>query len=816
MWMMYQVYGIQYPDILDLASVSSDKQTSVPVSIYSANVIGLLLMSSSPSSSSSYADLLSSAREARSLGQLKQIHAQALLRSFHGRPNQWLSFLLAQCHRLRSPRAYARRLFASISRPDSRSFTSILRFHSLLGDRDEVRALISQMLDLGLPADAFVIPILIKNSAPTAIDPIHGYVVKLGHFADQYIRNAILDGYAKRGDISLARDLFDESPCKTPADWNAILSGYWACGKEDEALRVFEAMPARNAISFTAMVTGYCRIGQIDKAKNLFDEMPERTVVSWNAMISGYVQNRQPELALRLFEEMIAAGADPDETTFVTVFSACSSRGDRSIAENLVAMLERRGLNRSPFVKTALIDMLAKCGNLHTAREIFDAMGAARNSVSWNAMISAYCREGDLAMARQLFDEMPRRNTISWNSMISGYVQNGQWGGALKLFKAMEEEEEEAKPDEITMVSVLSACGHLGARETGQQAIKTISRVHIKLTISGHNAMVFMHSRCGNLAEARRVFEEMPERDVISYNSLLLGLAAHGSAVEAAALLQRMKENNIEPDKVTFLGVLSACSHGGATEIGKQVFRAIESPAIDHLAAMVDLLGRAGELDEAVKLVEESSMVPHAGVYGALLNAGRVHRRVDVAEKAAEKLFAIEEENPGNYVLLANVYAAGRRWREAEMVQEKMRRKKVKKTMGCSWVEVGGEIHCFAAGDRRHDRTREIYQLLEEYGEKMRGLGYVGDGGWSLRDVEEEEREGSLGVHSERLAVGFILLVDGGSAEAIRVVKNLRICGDCHLFMKFMSKISGREIVVRDNNRFHCFSNGLCSCSDYW
>ena len=667
------------------------------------------------------------------------------------------------------------------------------------------------MLSLGLPLDAFVFPILVKFST---VEPIHGFVLKLGYADDQYIRNAIMDAYGKRRDVLCARKLFDEMPERTSADWNAMLSGYWYCGCEEEAGKIFFAMPSKNVISFTAMVTGYCKMGKLDKAKEIFDEMPERNVVSWNAMISGYGQNDQAESALKLFNEMLEMGIDPDETTWVTVVSACSSRRDIHLAESLVTSLEQRGKDRSPFVKTALIDMYAKCGNLSKAKEIFDDMGLVRNSVSWNAMISGFCREGNVSAARDLFDRMPRRNLISWNSMISGYVQNGQWGNALKLFKSMAEEN--LKPDEVTMVSVLSACGHLGALETARQAIEVISKEQINLSISAHNALIFMHSRCGSLAEARRAFDLMLTKDVISYNSLLSGLASHGYGNEAETLLQRMKDEGLEPDRITYLAVLTACSHGGQAETGRKVFKSIPRPTVEQFACMVDLLGRAGKLDEAASLIANMPMAPQAGVYGALLHASRIHWRVDLAELAATKLFDLEPDNPGNYVILSNIYAASRRWEESEMVRERMRERNMRKEIGCSWVEFKGEIHCFTAGDQTHYLRKEIYHLLEQYGKKMKALGYAVDRSWILRDVEEEEEEGIVGTHSERLAVGFVLLAGGESREVIRVVKNLRICGDCHLAMKMISKISGREIVVRDTNRFHSFRDGSCSCGDYW
>ena len=663
--------------------------------------------------------------------------------------------------------------------------------------------------------DAFVYPTLIKSAGNGGIG-FHAHVLKLGHGSDAIVRNAVIDMYARLGPIGHARKVFDEIPDRERkvADWNAMISGYWKWESEDQAQWLFDVMPERNVITWTAMVTGYAKVKDSVAARKVFDLMPERSVVSWNAMLSGYAQNGLAEEALELFDEMVSAGIEPDETTWVTVISASSSSGDPCLAASLVRMLNHKRIRSNSFVRTALLDMYAKCGSIDAARRIFDELGVYRNSVAWNAMISAYTRIGDLDSARELFNTMPERNVVTWNSMIAGYAQNGQSAMAIELFKEMITAKE-STPDEVTMVSVISACGHLGALELGNWAVRFLTENQTKSSISGCNAMIFMYSRCGSMEDAKRVFQEMATRDVVSYNTLISGFAAHGHAMEAINLMSAMKDECIKPDKVTFIGVLTACSHAGLLEEGRKVFESINDPAIDHYACLVDLLGRVGELEEAKTTIEKMPMEPHAGVYGSLLNASRLHKHVELGELAAAKLFELEPENSGNYILLSNIYASSGRWKDVERIRERMKNTGIKKTTGWSWVEYGNKLHKFIVADRFHERSDDIYRFLVELRKKMREAGYVADKNSVLRDIEDEEKEEIVGTHSEKLAICYALLVSEAGA-VIRVVKNLRVCLDCHAAIKMISQLEGREIIVRDNNRFHCFKDGVCSCKDYW
>ncbi|KAK9678020.1 hypothetical protein RND81_11G182500 [Saponaria officinalis] len=752
------------------------------------------------------------ATKLRSHKQLYELHAHFILHSLHS-SSFWVSLLITQCTRLGAPLSYTRLVFSSALRPTVYLYTCMLKYFSRLGVKDETLSFFGKMRREGVMPDAFVYPILIKSAGKNGV-LLHSHVLKLGFGCDRIVRNAVMDGYAKFGEVGVARKVFDEMSERGVADWNAMISGYWRLGLGVEAGELFDVMPERNVISWTCMVTGFSRIKDLESARWYFDRMPERNVVSWNAMLSGYAQNGYEEEALRLFNVMLDAGIEPDERTWVAVISSCSSSGDSCLAQSLVEMLDKRKVHVNSFIQTALLDMYAKCGNLRAARNIFDGLGVRRNSSAWNVMISAYARVGDLTSARELFDKVPGKDIVSWNSMISGYAQNGQSPQAIELFKQMIETGR-PKPDEVTMVSVLSACGHLGALELGNWVVNWLLKAETKLSLSGYNSMIFMYSKCGNMKDALRIFEQMDVRDVVSYNALISGFAAHGHGNEAIDLLFKMQEDDLEPDRVTFIGVLTACSHGGLLEEGRKVFESIDNPSVDHYACMVDLLGRAGKLDEALALIRQMPMEPHAGVYGSLLNASRVHRKVEIAEHAADKLFVLEPENSGNYVLLSNVYAVLGRWKDVDRVRKTMQERGVSKATGWSLVEYGGKMHKFMAGDRAHDRTADIYRVLSEMKRKLRQSGYSTDKDCNLTDIEDEEKEETVETHSEKLAIGFALLVSE-PGTTIRVVKNLRVCSDCHTFIKMMSKLLGREIIVRDNSRFHCFKDGVCSCNDYW
>jgi pentatricopeptide repeat protein len=433
-------------------------------------------------------------------------------------------------------------------------------------------------------------------------------------------------------------------------------------------------------------------------------------------------------------------------------------------------------------------------------------------------MVAGYAQNGKLEVARDLFDIMPERNLGSWNSMIAGYAQNGHWEESLELFFEMQKAN--VKADPATFASILSACASLEALEQGKCVHGYTIESGFVSDVSVGNALTTMYAKCGCIEDAKSVFDNISKKNSVSCNAMIAAYAQHGYGNEALQLFEQMKQTGMKPNHITFVGILSACSHAGLVEEGCYYFDSMSrdyciAPGADHYACMVDLLGRAGRLDEADKLINEMPFDPDAAVLWALLGACRIHKNVKLGERVAERLFELEPLNSSTYVLLSNIYAVEGRWDDVGKVRKIMKAKGVIKKAGCSWIKIKHKVHVFHEGERMHPQMEKIYSALHELDRQMREVGYVPDTTFVLHDVEEQQKEQSLCQHSEKLAIVFGL-ISTPLGTVIQVMKNLRVCGDCHNAIKFISKIVAREIVVRDTRRFHHFKMGFCSCRDYW
>ena len=298
------------------------------------------------------------------------------------------------------------------------------------------------------------------------------------------------------------------------------------------------------------------------------------------------------------------------------------------------------------------------------------------------------------------------------------------------------------------------------------------------------------------------------------------GLAMHGKGEDAINLFKEMEKQMRIPDKITFVNILSACAHSGLVEEGRYYFHYMINvhgiePTRQHYGCLVDLLARAGMLEEARKVIDEMPMNPDAGVLGALLGACKIHGNVEIGEQIGKRVIELEPENSGRYVILANIYANAGRWEEVANVRKLMNDRGVNKDPGSSMIEMEGFADEFIAGGMAHPQAKAIYTKVDEILESIRMVGYVPDTDAVLHDLAEEEKENPLFYHSEKLAIAYGLLKTK-QGETLRITKNLRICKDCHQASKLISKVYERDIIIRDRNRFHHFSNGECSCKDYW
>ncbi|PSS35680.1 Pentatricopeptide repeat-containing protein [Actinidia chinensis var. chinensis] len=549
---------------------------------------------------------------------------------------------------------------------------------------------------------------------------------------------------------------------------------------------------------------------------------------------------------------MLRSNIQPDRLTLPYVLKSVAGLVDCYLGRVIHGVIVKIGMEFDSFVRVSLVDMYVKgellgcalqmfdespernklgsillwnvlingccrVGDLKKATELFEAM-PKRNVGSWNSLINGFMRDGEVDRARELFDRMPEKNVVSWTTMVTGYSQNGHHEKALSMFSKMLEMG--VKPNDLTVVSALSACAKIGALEAGVQIRKYLSSNGFRLNKAIGTALVDMYAKCGNVESASRVFGMTKERDLRTWSVMIWGWAIHGCFQQAFEYLDKMKSKGVKPDGVVFLAILTACSHSGQVDKGLSFFDSMRldysiEPTTKHYALIVDLLGRAGRLDEALSFIKSMPLDPDIVIWGALFCACRAHKNTEIAEFASQRLLQLEPKHPGGYVFLSNIYAGVGRWEDVERVRTSMKNRGAEKDPGWSYIEVDSQVHRFVAGDRAHKRTAEIHQKLEEITRSARKQGYTPETEWVLHNIEEEEKEDALGSHSEKLALAFAL-ISTSPKTTVRIVKNLRVCGDCHSMMKYASRMNEREIVLRDIKRFHHFKDGICSCGDYW
>eukprot|EP01018_Ginkgo_biloba_P001833 Gb_01327 [translate_table: standard] len=706
---------------------------------------------------------------------------------------------------------------------------------------------ILHVMDQGVDSSAYVslLKVCIKKKALSEGKLVHAHMTERGFRANRILLNTLVNMYAKCGSLADARRVFDQMSERDVFSWAVMIAACGRRGFTEEALTLFNEMkrtgfepeqftfasvlPACTNLARlkdvheeiirrgfnsdvfvgNVLVDMYAKCGSIDFARHMFDKMPQRDVVSWNAIIAAYAQNGHVDEALKLFQNM----PERDVVSWTTMISGLAQNG--YVDEAL--MLFQKMPTRNVVSWNAMIAACAQNGRVHEALQLFQKMPEP-NMASWNAMITGYAQNGHVEDALKFFQTMPERSVVSWTAMIAGYAQNGHSEEALKLYEQMQQTG--VKPNSKTFASVLPACSNTAALEQGMEIHEDIIKSGFQSDVFVGNALVDMYAKCGSIEHAQLVFDKMPLRDVISWTAMIGGYAMHGQGKEALKLFEQMQHTGTNPDHVTLVCVLSACCHAGLVSEGWRYFDCMTqyyniTPTMEHYYCMVDLLGRAGYLVEAQDFVNKMAMKPDATVWVCLLGACRIHNNLKLGECVAECLFELDPKNATPYVLLSNIYAAAGKWDDINKVRKMMKDRGVKKKPGCSWIEVNKQVYAFLVGDRSHPQTHKIYAMLEKLFRQMKEAGYMPYTNFALNDVEEEQKEQILCHHSEKLAIAFGL-INTASGTVIRVIKNLRVCGDCHAATKFISKIAAREIVVRDANRFHHFKDGQCSCLDYW
>ncbi|XP_022867313.1 pentatricopeptide repeat-containing protein At5g40410, mitochondrial [Olea europaea var. sylvestris] len=551
--------------------------------------------------------------------------------------------------------------------------------------------------------------------------------------------------------------------------------------------RIFKSLNYEDGFIGDRLVSVYTKLGFFEYAWNLFDEMPKKDLVSWNSLISGFSRKGELNYCLNSFHRMrFEMGLEPNEVSLICIISACTERA---------AFCEGNYIHGLA-IKTGLIVEIKVV----------------------NSLINMYGKLGYLDMARQLFDAMPKPNLVSWNSIIIVLVQHGVFNEALEVFKVMRRID--VKPDQATMVSLLQGCGDIGVMKLAEVIHGYMLSAGLDENITIATSVLSVYAKSGRLDASCALFREMKNPDRIAWTAMIGGYAMHGYGREAIMCFDELIKIGMKPDHVTFTHLLSACSHSGLVKEGKRYFEIMSSvygvePRLDHYSCMVDLLGRSACLKDAYELIKRMPMEPNHGVWGALLNACRINKNVELGKEVAERLFTLDPSDRRNYVMLSSIYAAARQWKDASKVRALMKEREVARTPGCSFIEHRNMIHGFVVGDRSHPEISRIYIKLEELIRKIQNVGYKPNTEYVLHDVDDGVKEDMVKNHSEKLAIAFGLLVTEEGLPLV-ITKNLRICGDCHNMAKFVSLTEDRVIIIRDVKRFHHFAGGLCSCGDYW
>ncbi|KAI0492933.1 hypothetical protein KFK09_027209 [Dendrobium nobile] len=752
----------------------------------------------------------------------------------------------------------SRMVFELIKEKNQVSWNSIIASYAHLGSYDEALHQFSRMQDSGHRCDRFNIgSSLAACAALPDLDmgrQFHGYLLRRFLDNDLILGTAVVDMYAKCGCPEKAHHAFDKLDERSEVSWNALISGYVQHDNVEAAIHLYHKMRLAippdqftlanmltlaanqgsvdlgkqihayiirsgtnlNVVVETELVNMYARGSRLREAGSIFYCMQERNNYSWNSFMDGHEKDGNYSFVLCLFYQMQLNGTKPDSFSLASVLSSCISLSDIKSGKQIHSFMIRNAMEDHKILRCLLVNLYAQCEAMKYAYEVYEK---ARDKDVYlnNVMISALLECKRVDEARELFDQMGERTLVSWNMMLMGYSKCGLKNEAFRLFIRMTIEG--VIYESLALVPLFNICASLPALELGEMFHTiVIKRSFSYCSVVLDSAMVDMYSKCGSLEDARSYFDRMDERNIVVWNSMITGYGKHGQSCEVFVLYRKMQEENVKPNGVTFLSLLSACSHGGLVEKGISCFiTMLEEDEVEvraeHYTCMVDLLGRAGFLKEAHEVINKMPMEPEVSTWGALLGACRLHKEVDFGRLAAEKLFELDSENSGHYILMANIYSSVAMWKEGDQIRELMKSRGVKKEPGVSWIQIENEAHTFHAGDRNHPLAEEIYMTLKELAGKMKTLGYVPDDNYVLRSVEDSEEY--LLQHSERLTIG-LGLIKLHKRSVIRVFKNLRICGDCHSAIKLISEITGRTILVRDNNRFHHFKDGICSCGGYW
>ncbi|KNA13134.1 hypothetical protein SOVF_119540 [Spinacia oleracea] len=689
-----------------------------------------------------------------------------------------------------------------------------------------------KMQFLFVKSDSFTIGKALQACAKgRAIDEgkqIHGYVFRNDLEKDLAICNSLISMYAKNNEVTLARKVFDSMKNCNLSSWNTMISAYASLGAFDDAMELFSGMESHGV---------------------------EPDIVTWNSLLSSHLQYGLYHQVLNILHEMLVQNLQPNPSSITPAIQAISELNVIKLGKEMHCYVYRNGFHCDLYVQTTLLDMYVKNDELIRARAMFDLM-KTRNIVAWNSLISGYSSKGLFDDAMMLLKQMEEEdinpdivtlnsllsgyslngriedalaviekikilgmkpNVVSWTALISGCSRNGKYKDSISFFNKMVEEG--INPNEATICCLLQAFAGMSWLQKGKEIHNWCIRNRFDTNVLVATALIHMYINSGSLQSASMIFRWMKNKSVATWNCMIMGFASYNHGKEGITIFEEMCEMGIHPDAITFTALLSCCKNSGLLDEGWKYFDSMKTdynigPTVEHYSCMVDLLGKAGYLDEAWDFIKTMAVEPDASVWGSLLQSCRVHNNLELGKVAAKNLFELEPNNSANYVIMMNLYSMSSRWEDVNRVREESSAQGLRIQHGWSWIEIYRKIHVFSEEEAHPDIGNiyfELYQLVSE----MKKAGYNPDIKSVYQDISDADKEKLLVTHTEKLAItyGLMKIRDG---IPIRVIKNTRMCSDCHIAAKFISVVRNREIILKDGVRVHHFREGRCSCSDSW
>lgn len=649
---------------------------------------------------------------------------------------------------------------------------------------------------------------------------MHSHAIESGFESDLSIGSSLIDMYAKFENLTDAHILFGRLPKRDAVLWTALIAGIAQHGHTHEALYMFQQMHKEgtepnnvtyvcilkacsnmgaleqgklihnlilqsrflsNVFVGNSLIDMYAKCGSLQDARVLFDKLQNRDIVTWNAMIAGYSQHGYSKEALQLYQQMKQEGFEPNQVTFICILKACRTALHKC-KEIHVCIIES-GFELEVFVASTLIDMYGKSERIDDARVILN--------------------------------RLPKRNVVTWNALIGGYAEHGLGQMALHLFQQMEHEGIE--PDRVTFVCILEACSSIAAFERGKIIHNLIIENGFESEICVSSALIDMYSKCGSLEDACLLFDRLPRLDVVTWSSMITGCALSSNYRMASQLFEKMQLASLKPNDVTFVSLLSACSHAGLVDQGFLHFKSMREehsilPTLQHYDCMVELLGHAGFLKEAVDLLDSIPFQCNVVGWTSLLGACRKGGMVSLGRQCFDQILKLDLRCSPAYAIMASIYANAGMQEDVEKVEQLKKSANVWKKPAKAFIEVDNHVHDFIVGDRSHPQSDDIYKKLNSLDTQMREEGYTHLDSIHNSKFDETGKE-DRSEHCEKLAVAFGLLCTP-PGTTVRVAKNIRVCADCHTTIKIISKIELREIIVTDAYCIHQLKDGVCTCKN--